>query len=58
MKVIIRVIYRITPSYSQLHKSLLCSAGTAKVERKQKHPLVCLDQFANSHEFLPLQQIR
>lgn len=35
MRVIIRVIYRITPSYLQLHKSLLCSGGAAEVERKQ-----------------------
>lgn len=62
MRVIIRVIYRITPSYLQLHKSLLCSAGAAEVERKQflciKNIPLCLDQFANSPEFLPLQQKR
>lgn len=64
MKVIIRVIYRITPSYSQLHNSLLCNAGAAQVKREQKHPLqqkhplVYLGQFANSHEFLSLKHRR
>lgn len=64
MKVIIRVIYRITPFYSQLHKSLLCSAGAAQVKMEQKHPLqqkcplVCLGQFADSHQFLSLQHRR
>lgn len=57
MKAVIRVIYRITPSYSQLHKSLLCNAGAAQVNREQKHPLhqnhplVYLSQFANGHGF-------
>lgn len=64
MKVIIRVIYRITPSYSQLHKPLLCNAGAAQVKREQKHPLqqkcpsVYLGQFSNSHDFLSLQHRR
>ena len=64
MKVIIRVIYRNTPSYSQLHTSLLCSAVAAQVERKQKHPLqqkhalVYSGQLSNSREFLSLQQRR
>lgn len=35
MRVIIRVIYRITPSYSQLYKYLLCSARAGQVKREQ-----------------------
>lgn len=47
MRVIIRVIYRITPSYSQLYKYLLCSARAGQVKREQ---FIC-----NKNILLPIQ---